>query len=292
MWHLRKIPQIAHFYWGNETLSFLRYLTIASFKKFNPDWQIKYYYPKYKYCGEKTWSTQEHNRKFTGVNYMDQLMKLDIEKIEIDFSRYGMNNWVPETFKADFLRWYLLYNHGGFWSDMDIIYFRPMNRLCSNTNAKQQVDTAICLREMGPDSFHSIGFLLSAPSNPFFLFIHGESYRRLDLGNYQSIGSQILNQHFPSLSTIQNRFPLLNIENIPMDVVYPWNDLDITKIYSTSSMQGISERTIGLHWYAGHPAAKEFENVIDDQNFFSYSNILGKVIGLANTFGGKITIKR
>ena len=39
------IPKIAHFYWGNEILPFLRYITIYSFSILNPDWEIKLYLP-------------------------------------------------------------------------------------------------------------------------------------------------------------------------------------------------------------------------------------------------------
>ena len=66
MWQLQKIPKLAHFYWGNDTLSFLRYLSIYTFSKFNPDWRIQFYYPAQKYHGARTWGTPEHTGRFHG----------------------------------------------------------------------------------------------------------------------------------------------------------------------------------------------------------------------------------
>jgi hypothetical protein len=281
MWDLGKIPKTAHFYWGNDTMSFLRYLTIASFRKFNPDWRVIFYYPKIKFSGAKTWGTPEQSNRFTGIDYMGRLMSLNIEKVEVDFVNYGLNNEIPETFKADFLRWYLLSNTGGFWSDLDIIYFRPMAGLYFNNCMHRNTDAVICLNEAGPESFHSIGFLMASARNEFFKFINSESYRCLDLTRYQSIGSNILNLHFPTLSQIKNQFRTLNVVNIPMDVVYPLNGDYVPYIFHTGYLHYLTERTIGLHWYAGHSAAGEFENAINEHNFFHYSSILSNVIGRA-----------
>jgi hypothetical protein len=256
-------------------------MTLASFQKFNPGWQIKFYYPKYQFKGGKTWKTPEQGSVFNGLDYMGRLSTLKIDRVEVDFANYGISNYIPETFKADFLRWYLLGTVGGLWSDFDIIYFRPVDQLYINNYLHCSADTVICLYEAGPDRFHSIGFLMASANNEFYRFVNGEAYRCLDLTNYQSIGSTILNEHFPSLNEIKTRFPALHAVNIAMDTVYPVNGVDIPYIFHTGYLQYLTERTIGLHWYAGHPAAGEFENIFNEHNFFTYSSILSNVIGRA-----------
>ncbi len=278
MFHLTEIPKIAHFYWGNDTISFLRYLTVYSFKKFNPDWAIKVYYPKIKYQGEKTWYTREHSQKFTGTNYIDRLFRMNIEKIEIDFNNYGMENNMPETFKADFLRWYLLSNSGGLWSDFDIIYFRPMDRFYLNTPANRHLDTLICLHSNGFETYHSIGFLLSSVNNQYYQFVNSKSFGMLKKGDYQSIGSGILNYYFPDMALIQKRFPALNIGNISADVVYPISYTMVPHIFHTPYMNYLTECSIGLHWFAGHPEAGKFENLIDENTHVGYNNIISQLI--------------
>ena len=63
---------------------------------------------------------------------MERLLAMEIEKIEVDLNELGVDNRMPESFKADFLRWRLLATAGGLWSDFDIIYFKPMESLYLN----------------------------------------------------------------------------------------------------------------------------------------------------------------
>ena len=279
-WYLGKIPKVAHFYWGNETISFLRYLTIYSFKKLNPDWKVKLYYPKVRYKGIRTWKTPEHAITFSGKNYFDKLSDIDIEPVKIDFSALGFNHNVPEPFKADFLRWQLLSSAGGLWSDFDIIYFRPMEYLYFNNGENSNVDTLLCIDEKRCDSYkHSIGFLMSSPGNELFKFIRQKSYSNLDLEKYQSIGSIILNTHFPALSAITKEFKTLKVHNLRSHTVYPMRDGDIEAIYNSSDMSLLRPDTIGLHWYGGYSLAGYWENVITERNFRLFDTVITKIIG-------------
>jgi hypothetical protein len=278
MWHLSKIPKIAHFYWGNDTLSYLRFLTIYSFKKFNPDWEIRFYYPKVKYRGAKTWSTFEHSGKFTGLNYLGTLWSLPFPKIEVDFSDYGLNDQLPESFKADFLRWRLLGTVGGLWSDFDIIYFRPLEQLYLNALRQQSVDTVVCLGEDVNHNYHSIGFLLGSRHNRYYQFISEATRDRLNPGVYQSIGSQIPNAYFPNLAAIRARFPELNVANLALNVVYPLDHTMTPYLFHTGYLHYLAATSIGVHWFAGHPEAGVFENLLNEHTIINYDNIIALVI--------------
>jgi hypothetical protein len=278
MWHLRKIPKLVHFYWGNDTLSFLRYLSIYSFQKFNPDWRIQFYYPAERYQGERTWNSPEHTGKFHGQNYLDRLENLNIEKIKLNFADLGIDNQIPETFKSDMLRWYLLTHVGGIWSDMDILYFRPVNCLYFNLPVYQETDTVICLCENDWYNYHPIGFLMSAPGSQYYQFVLKQSYACMDLTKYQSIGNNMLRQTFPTLAAFKSKFPALRVENLSLDVVYPLNDTQVPLIFHTEYMHYLTPRTIGLHWYAGHAATHEFENILTEQTYPNYQNIISNLI--------------
>ncbi|MGD9154543.1 MAG: glycosyltransferase [Bacillota bacterium] len=278
MWHLHKIPKLVHFYWGNDSLSFLRYLSVRTFQKFNPDWRIRFYYPKEKYRGERTWSTPEHPVKYQGPNYLEQLFALNIEPVELDFADLEVDSQIPETFKSDFLRWYLLTHMGGLWSDLDILYFRSIDELYLNAPASHTVDAVICLDENGWYNYHTIGFLLAAPGSRYYQFTLKESYACIDLSDYQSIGSSLLRLSFPTLAAIRSRFPELRVENLSLDVVYPLNDTQTPLIYHTGDLRYLTSRTIGLHWYAGHEASAPFENCLSETSYMNYQNIIAKLI--------------
>lgn len=280
-WRLRKIPKTAHFYWGNDTLSFLRYIAVYSFRKLNPDWKIKLHYPRVKYLGDKTWATRERYGRFRGKNYLEELLALDIEKAEVDFGELGFNTQVPENYKADFLRWHILSTEGGLWSDIDIIYFKPMVKLYFNTEAHKDTDTVVCINE---HRNNSVGFMLTAPGNELCGYVHRQSFANLNLKDYQSMGPIILDNSFPSVDSIEEAFPSLNVHNIKMEVVYPVHDNPprdrwAASMYHSDDMSAIAGDTIGLHWYAGHPDAGEWENKLTESNFHKFNNTLTRVIG-------------
>lgn len=278
MWHLRKIPKIAHFYWGNNTISYLRYLTLSSFKKLNPDWDVRLYTPAVKYYGAKTWATPEHSGQYSGPNYISRLMSLPVKRLTFNFAHHGLSNEMPESFKADFLRWYLLGTVGGLWSDFDIIYYRPMDQMALNTPFHCHLDTLICLNENGFDNYHAIGFLLGSAANPYYRFITSQTYGMLNLSDYQSIGSRIPNLYFPMLQSVRDRFPAIQVANIGMEVVYPIPYTMVPYIFHTPYINYLKEQTIGLHWFAGHPESLKFENLINEDSQIGYNNIIVQVL--------------
>lgn len=280
MWHLKKIPNTAHFYWGNDTISFLRYLTVASFTKFNPGWKIKLYYPKAKYQGEKTWYADVRYCNFRGNNYRDKLFGMkNIEKKEVDFGQLGFNHDIPENYKADFLRWKVLSIEGGLFSDMDIIYFRPIESLYFNKKINENINTVVCINEDNDPPFHSVGFLMSSPNNNFYKFLHQKSYAEPNLLEYQSMGPDLPNTFFRTPISIKNQFPDINLHNIKMEAVYPLRDGQLASIYQSNDLSRITYETIGLHWYAGHPNSTRWENIITENNYKKIDNVLCKTIG-------------
>ena len=54
-WQLN-IPKIFHVYWGGGVMPYIRFLTVKSFMKYNPDWEIMFWYPKYP-STHVTWPT-------------------------------------------------------------------------------------------------------------------------------------------------------------------------------------------------------------------------------------------
>lgn len=271
------MPQQIHFYWGGDTISYLRYMAVSSFRQLNPDWKIKLHFPKVRYRGPRTWYTQEHPGYFCGQDYSDQLWSLDVEKIQVDFDRMGFANNVPETFKADFLRWGLLAQDGGLWSDMDILYFRPMEKVYFNRVSLKNCDTFVCIKENGYN-YHSIGFLLSSPENEFFGSIHQKSLTRFQPQSYQSIGSLLLNADFPTISAINAEFAGVFPHNMKMETVYPLHEPNIGCIFESPDTHLFGNETIGIHWYAGHPVSGQWENILTEDNFSQYDNIICKIL--------------
>lgn len=262
-WVLDKIPKIAYFYWGCSRLSFLKFMSLYSFCHFNPDWKVKLYTPSYLSRFNPWDKPHEGQSWFNGLDYSKYLTSLPIEIISLDFREVPFSNRASEVHKSDALRWYLLNKFGGLWSDIDILYFRPMtvwNRNCLSFRDS----TGFVARG---DEYHRIGFLLSAPDNPFFRFLHDMSLRRIDRLRYQSIGSEMLDKFFPSIGLIQKRYPTM--ANIDDSTVYFFDNICIYYCFFGNGIDFIRSDSVGLHWYAGAIYVHDLLNYVNHKNYLT-----------------------
>jgi len=273
-WHLENIPKIAHFYWGETKLPYLRYLTVSSFVKFNPDWTVKFYYPK-KRQKQKSWSTHEHKYDLNiKKNYYKQLRKLPIELIEYDIKKeLNISNEMSEVHKSDYLRWHLLSTVGGFWGDMDIVFFDSMNKINVNRVQNKAIDTVVCYKL--PFAF-SIGFMLSSANNDYYKHIKDKALKHYNPNNYQTMGTQLLNNI--SYDQMIKKFPHLVVGNLSYDTVYAYNTHRLKEIYKTNTLKHFKPCSIGLHWYAGHPLACKYINELTEKNYDSFDSVLSKTV--------------
>jgi len=249
-WEL-SIPKILHVYWGGGSLSYLRYLTVETFMKYNPDWEIRFYYPTHP-TTHMTWFTPEQKHAVPTTDFVPKLMELPITKIPVNFNDYGYPNDIPEVHKSDILRLILLSTVGGLWSDMDIFYFKPMSWFYLNHKKNRDIQTFYCNREYG----HSIGFLMAAKENRFFAKlsegIKGAS-KFMPL-NYQTFGATMYNRYFRGEGSVEAWTPAINIS---MDVVYAHRAGDTVELLSAGKPK-FTRESIGIHWYAGDPEWKDF----------------------------------
>ena len=307
---MENIPKIAHFYWGNTVLPFLRYLTLYSFRSLNPDWIIKLHTSK-NISLNKSWDSGEQQFNCTAKDYIEYINRLNIEIVEHNFSKEFDNNDIDhfhEVIKSDILRWKLLSEEGGFWSDMDILYIKSMNNFLSG---KEKFDTFIC----DNNGYYSIGFLLSNRNNPYYDYIYRKSKDKNITRNYQCFGNILLKQNFNSFQDISSYFSDISIYNIPMNIVYPHDWINHDKIFKVSSynikrkptykerqmmrrrptyinetenIKEFDEQTIGLHWFGGSEIAGEYQSLLNDKTFNAYDIVICKYIKLI--WKGDITI--
>ena len=274
-WHLEKIPKIAHFYWGEEKLPFLRYLTILSFYKHNPEWEIRFYYPKYRTKG-KSWKSKEHKFKFRGQDYYKELKKLPIKFIEVDFELINFRNDISEIYKANYLEYFILSSVGGLFSDTDILYFESVNLMSINNKKNKMADNVFSILYHG----HTMGFLLSSPNNEIyrqFLIKTPEYFERLKT-NYQSIGTLMINREIgETIEEIQLKFPELNILNLMPKTIYAYDTRVIKELFSSNYIQRFEDYSIGIHWYGGHKLSMKYLNKCN--NFKKIENtLINKII--------------
>jgi hypothetical protein len=251
------------FYWGfNSKMSYLNYLTLLSFSKLNPDWKLYLYRPRKASKHVLSQHINDIKHEYIGPDYSKEISNIDnLEVIEFDFDTLNIENERAEVYKSDILRWYLLSTLGGGWSDMDILYFKPISAIRTSRRMivgnSKEIDTCIIFKDYG---YHPIGFYLSSEKNPFFAKIFKETSYHFNPLDYQSVGKNLLNKLYPSVSSIKCQFPELNICDLAAKTVYPYRPREIQLIFNYNIKLLITKETIGIHWYNGSKISKDFNN--------------------------------
>jgi hypothetical protein len=281
-WECTKIPKIANFYWDLSPLSLLNLLTLRSFKDLNPDWVVNLYTPKFKY-ETISWSGTNQKDMYTNTNYLPYIKEYCDNIIEIDFEDIGFYNTVSEVYKSDFLRWYLLSTEGGLWSDMDVLYLKPMSTLNYSKYmiSGNAVDLDLTIVEERSNDYanYLIGFLLASPNNSFYKRIMDNSIKSFDTNEYQSIGNKLIRKLYPDIFDIECLHSDLSIAQLTLPVIYPYDYRDLSWLFFNSTQDLILPDTIGIHWYNADSQAKQYCNNLDLTNLGDsiMDNLLKKI---------------
>lgn len=273
--HLLKdmnIPKIALFYWGNSSLSFVRFLTLYTCSILNPDWKLKLYVPLVK-DSKNTHASSEQRRQQTPIDSYHLLKTIpNLEIITIDFEQLGIPVGLSDIYKSDIIRWKLLGEEGGIWCDMDIIFHKPFTSL--TYISKGDATYAICKYPRIENAF-PIGFLI-AEANCFFykqLYEHAiEHMKTTSHENYQKYGTHIFTKMSKSFNTQPTLFfpesvyPVLPIKN------------QIERMHINNSPSWITDLNIGLHWFGGHAKGDDVESQLSPNNYHTFGAITQTIL--------------
>jgi len=248
-------------YWGGIPFSYLRYLTIYSLKKLNPDYSITLYIPKFPSSNKKTWITDEYAKQYSGKCYLDCVKSLcNVE--EIDFSKIGFANTVHEVIKSDVFRNYILHKEGGLFIDTDILFFKPLPEFdCENITCY-----------LG--DLYAIGFIGAQKESKFYYdLFKTQLIQNTHAINYQDFGNRLLRDKNPN--SLKAIYP--NTISIDINLVYPIRWYAIKDIFINNVI--LNEAAIGLHWFGGSSLAADFEISMTKENWKNHTNTLSTYIG-------------
>ncbi len=245
-------------------MSYLNYMTVVSLHKHNPDYEIRVYTPAVKSKISNTWASPEQKVKYVGKDYWPIVQDLDYVKVrKVDFSKVNIPNDISEIHRSDFLRYILLGDTGGIWSDFDILYLKPLDdiNLCWCQSTKDETDTVLSF-----DGRHFIiGFFMASQDNEFFKTIFAKAVANFKGSGYQSIGCSLLMGLFRNMDDVAQKFPKLKFGNLDKQSLYPIFYESMHLLFDNQHKQeGLKllhpTNTIGIHWYNGHSSAKDFCN--------------------------------
>lgn len=264
------------FFWGNEKMSFLRYMTLWSFRKLNPDWEMRLYICKQQRT-TKYWT--EHNEQdfftYKGKDYTSVLSLIpNLQVLNWEIKEKKLYNLGP-SHKSNFFKWELMCNESGVYADMDIVFVKPIddwfNYVCDS-------DVGI-----GYSTYFSIGLLSSSGNNNnFYRTVYDNAVKHTNQQSYQSAGVDAIYRllgHQPGhWNRIIQQFPSVNFTKYDMDYVAYYDSMQVNDIV-VNKHTNFPANTFGIHWYAGHPDAQRLNNLLTDCNYKDYHNTLTHFIG-------------
>ena len=277
------IPKRIFFYWENDKISWMRYMTLYSFRKFNPGWTMDLFYDD-KTIFENQWKTfnKQDFSSFNGIDYYDKIkdLNINIKKWDMNIDGLEVFKGVTPSGKSDIFKWYELYKNGGIFSDMDILYFKPIDNLYNHL-IDNGFDTVICEKQNNIFKYLSVGFISSNKNNDFYKDIFNNCFKFQKQNEYQTYGVDCIydlyntvpiNSNVSGAST--NKYPNLKIFNLPFNTVYPFDSNQIDICFNNDlKLEQLDTNTIGYHWYAGHPTSQKYNNILTDDNYMNYNNL-------------------
>lgn len=261
------IPRVAHFFWANESMSLMRFLTLASFRHWNPTWRMKLHRPTHP-CQLRSWETPER-QEFGGdaakENWLDKVESLDVELCEWTPPRDDL----PVVHASDLFAWHILATEGGLYCDMDVLFIKSLADGLGEDKLTR--DSWLCFYH---DVF-PIGFLASNPDNPFFRDVFDWAVTR-PTAKYQSLGCEagtaVIHRLPEFIDGGVAMLPKCRHAAIQMHynqkvlllnqrVVYPWGPESLHCVLQ-ERRPNLSKYTVGIHWYGGHPMAQEVNAIM------------------------------
>jgi len=268
------LPKNIYFYWGNKTMSFFRYMSIYSFKKFNPDWNVilikrrnlripKDYFeeerPDFLFFKGEDCSNLIDNLDIS-IKYLEEEYP---EIADLDFS---------EAHISDIILWKILGEEGGIVSDTDILYYKPIDY-----EKIKNVDVGLISFNGYPkQGYIPLSFMLGKPNN-FFKEMYEKSKKEINPKIWDNSPNLM-----DSLEEIKNKFKDLNISRLPSHIVFPFSETDkepyehFKLMYEDDAK--IPEDSIGMHWYGANPNSQGFNNQLTKDNYDKCDNTICRII--------------
>lgn len=251
-WKLSSVPKVAHFFWDDSPMSFLRWMTLRSFSVLNPEWKLVLH--RSFAATRPNWGSS-HNKQVATEDLRDRvgdIKNLEIQEEDDEFAG------LPAVQQSDILRNRYLFESGGIWSDMDILYYRPMDEMLCNIDENATVPNGLCIEEM----WFPIGFMLSSPGSAFFeqVLRHQESiakhagrpgYQKFGTGVYKSVMATGVHEHFPVATT----------------EVYQHMWGAHRRIFQGALNLNLG---VGIHWYGGSDSAALHEPTLTTSTWKSH----------------------
>ena len=263
------LPKRAIWFWGGSPMSFLRYMSLVSFRKYHPDWDMLLVLREGD-CKSHRWDIRQDSAYYAGPDYTEEAMAikdlavLQLEKAFPDLTGYYDNQ------VSDAIGWRWAAG-GGIKCDMDLLWRAPID---------YDVVKDIRIGLWQYRKTFAVGVVLGNEPG-FFGAIDDKALERLGnnraMMGYQEVGPNLLRDMFPELEA------QFDVTILPNSWLYPF--VDSIKRWATMCARPflVGERPpmpddcVAVHWYAGSDVAMGW-NAKPEREMMGADNLMGDMV--------------
>ena len=271
----KNIPYNCYMYWGGSSnMPMLMVFTVISFHRLNPDWEIIIYRTKQT---DKDLGKSPYDYSYTGKDYFYLIELMDFVKIiTIDVDELGINKDAHSILGSDIFRTKILFEKGGLYSDMDVIWLKPMSELVNIDciGDPRDFECSVCYLNL-TSGHHTISNLIAEAGSPFlWSVIEAQSkvkppYRDCDFSTF------LLNGKYPTLDVITSKYP--RVLALKYETFYPYSIFNLEQLWTDNDLSVIDNKNVMcIHWFNGHPLSKAYTNEDSFKRECSMTSILKK----------------
>jgi hypothetical protein len=267
-----------YFYWGNETMSYMRYMTLFSFCALNKGWGV--YLIKNCLQSDRVQDEviveKQDKTEYSGPDYSEMVQKLPITIIEfnpnmLDLPRDIVNS-MSDVHIKDLLNWKLLSTCGGIVADMDILFTKSIDE-----SVFEGADVGlICFDGYPKKDYIPVSFMYSAGANAFFTKVYNKALTNYDPKVYECFGTMSIEEK--NISEVKDNFKDLVVAKLHDAIVFPlinfpWQ-IGINMLYIGNHADKLHKDSAGIHWYGGAPLTQKFNNMLNEENVHIFDNTI------------------
>lgn len=264
---MSKVPRRMSFFWVGR-MSWLRWLTIDTFVRLNPNWEVHLYTAPQEMVLAKHWKgITDDDNSYRGPDYWDRIHS------SVKVITFEPPAPMAAAQMCDLFQWKLLSSDGGMYADVDILWLRPMDDVISSL---LESDVLLCLES----GILAIGLVGSSPNCPLFQHVFKEATVEQN-SDYQHYGTKLLYRVFGRqdkwkgsvkavLRNMRSRYSDLFIVEMPYNAVYPFDWRETHKIFEESNL--VPPESLGLHWFGGCSLSNCWNDILTEENRAEHKN--------------------
>lgn len=278
---VREIPKRMFFFYSGASLSWMRYMTMYSFKKMNPNWEVMLYYED-KNVVSFNWghNTQDFDYEPSKKNYVSLLKDVGVEvKTPVWEEKYRTRvSKLNSIHQSDLYRLIELSTYGGFYCDTDVLFFRSMDDLYNKVNGKY--DTLFHEYPSNDNTnqyWLTTGFLASCANNEFFKDAFELGMNQYKNDNYQSCGAHLIYRLLgvEKFTRVEDKLKEIYCDNLfynmPTDIVYFYDWVQVKKSWDVGvGSRVFPKEAISYHWFGGTGESQKYNRLLNESNFREY----------------------